>query len=179
VWDLKQSNFKSPLIFYDHEEEIISASASALGGQSILATMDVEGTVIVRDLKKNDILTTIKVEQSYESGFVVFNQKIREEFFVFFNNTLQIYHTDGALIQQKEFDCNIVKGIQEEDCILLSYENGTLASYDWYADKVVDEWENFGVARSMTLKYKNGSSTKAVGLVCGFDNGDIGILRKV
>lgn len=60
--------------------------------------MDVEGTIIVRDLKKNDILATIKIDNQYETGFILFNSKIKEEFFVFYNNNLYIYHTDGSLI---------------------------------------------------------------------------------
>jgi len=108
VWDLKQSNFKSPLIFYDHEEEIISAAVAS----NVLATLDVEGTVIVRELRKNEILTQLKVEGAhFETGLILFNAKIKEEFFVFFNNKLSVYHTDGALIQQKEFDSNVMKAI--------------------------------------------------------------------
>ncbi len=59
---MKASNFKNPTIFYDHEEEIISAAVTSSSNQSLLASMDVEGTIIVRDLKKNDILATIKVD---------------------------------------------------------------------------------------------------------------------
>lgn len=35
--------------------------------------MDTEGTVIVRDLRNNDVLSTIRLERSYESGLVLFN----------------------------------------------------------------------------------------------------------
>lgn len=83
----------------------------------MLISMDAEGTVIVRDLRKNDlrinifkvnlnkmiififIVTTIRLGHQYESGFVMFNSKIKEEFFVFINNNLYIYHVDGSLIQ--------------------------------------------------------------------------------
>lgn len=71
--------------------------------------MDVEGTVIVRDLRSQDILSTIKLDQSYESGLVLFNQKMKNEIFVFINNELCIYHVDGTLIQKRELDFNIAK----------------------------------------------------------------------
>jgi len=62
---------------------------------------------------------------------------------------------------------------------LLADDSGSLTCYDWYADKVVDEWEKFGSVRSMALKLKSGSTGKAVGLVCGFDNGDLGLLKRL
>lgn len=85
----------------------------------------------------------------------MFNQKIKDEFFVFINNNLHIYHTDGSLIQQRDFDYNIVCGVQDEDSMLLAYDNGTLACYDWYNDKVVDEWEKFGKVK--VLAYNQSS----------------------
>jgi len=53
---LKGSNFSSPTILYDHEEEIISASVH----QNLLASMDLEGTIIVRDLRNLEIITNIR-----------------------------------------------------------------------------------------------------------------------
>jgi hypothetical protein len=60
--------------------------------------MDVEGTVIVRDLRKNDVLSTIRLGKSVESGFVKFNSRIKDEFFIVINNVLYVYHTDGSYI---------------------------------------------------------------------------------
>jgi hypothetical protein len=45
--------------------------------------------------------------------------------------------------------------VQDEDSILLSYENGTLACYDWLNDKVVEEWENFGNVKSIGVSPKS------------------------
>lgn len=58
VFDLKSSNFKNPQIFYDHEEEIVSISVST---SNYLASLDTAGVVVVRDLKKNDVISTIEL----------------------------------------------------------------------------------------------------------------------
>jgi hypothetical protein len=73
--------------------------------------MDVEGTIIVRDLRRNDVLSNIRINKQVESGFVLFNQKMKDEMFIVVNNYLYIYHTDGALIQSREFDFNVTKGV--------------------------------------------------------------------
>jgi hypothetical protein len=59
--------------------------------------------------------------------------------------------------------------------LIIAYDNGTLACYDWYVDKVVDEWENFGLVKSMAFSGKVGVSN-AKGIVVGFENGDFGVL---
>lgn len=89
MWDLKGSNFSKPNIIYDHEEEIVTASASE--GQ--LASMDTEGTVLIREMSGGgsvaDVLQTLRVNRSacgdYETGFILYNIKVHKELFVFFN----------------------------------------------------------------------------------------------
>lgn len=60
--------------------------------------MDLEGTIIVRDLRKGDPVSTIRLQKTIESGFVLKNNKMKDEFFVVNNNTLSVYHVDGSLI---------------------------------------------------------------------------------
>ena len=91
---MKGSNFSSPVILYDHEEEIISASVSG----NMLASMDVEGTIIVRDLRSSELLSTIRLNRQYETGQILFNSKMKNELIVFYNNDLELYDTDGRLI---------------------------------------------------------------------------------
>ena len=69
--------------------------------------MDVEGTVIVRDLRAHDIISTIRLNKSYESGLVLFNQKMKDELFICFNNEIELYSIDGSQIQKRDFDYNI------------------------------------------------------------------------
>jgi hypothetical protein len=38
-----------------------------------------------------------------------------------------------------EFDHNIVYAIQDEDTLIVAYETGGIACYDWNKDKIVDE----------------------------------------
>jgi len=95
IWDLKGSNFSNPLILYDHEEEIVTATSQG----SLLASMDTEGTILVRDLNNSsDILNTMRINKSYETGFLLFNNKVQNELFVFFNNELEVYDGDGRVI---------------------------------------------------------------------------------
>ena len=97
LWDLKGSNFSSSQTFYDHEEEVISGCCSQLN-PNLIATMDVEGTVIVRDLRAHDIVSTIKLDRSFESGQIMFNSKMKEELFVAYNNEIELYSIEGAQI---------------------------------------------------------------------------------
>lgn len=91
LWDLKGSNFSSSETFYDHEEEVISAHAH----NHLLASMDVEGTVIVRDIRSHDIISQIRLGRSYESGLVLFNSRMKEELFVCLNNEIELYTIEG------------------------------------------------------------------------------------
>lgn len=84
-------------------------SAHAYG--NILASMDVEGTVIVRDLRAHDIISTIRLNKPYESGQVLFNHKMKDELFVFYNNEMELYSIDGSQIQKRDFDQNITHAI--------------------------------------------------------------------
>jgi WD40 repeat protein len=91
LWDLKGSSFTSSQTFYDHEEEVVSAHSS----QNILATMDVEGNIIIRDLRTNDIISNIKLDNNYETGQVLLNDKRKDELFVFSNCDLGLYYISG------------------------------------------------------------------------------------
>ena len=97
IWDLKGSNFSHPTIIYDHEEEIVAAAASH---GHLLASMDTEGTILVRDVKGSaaDVAQTLRVYKEYETGFILYNNKVHNEMFVFFNNELAVYDADGSVI---------------------------------------------------------------------------------
>lgn len=72
------------MILYDHEEEIVSAAVH----QNLLASMDVEGTIIVRDMRNLEIISNIRLNKQFETGEVLFNQKMKNELLVFYNNDL-------------------------------------------------------------------------------------------
>jgi WD40 repeat protein len=151
IWDLKGSNFSNPTILYDHEEEIISANVSG----NLLASMDVEGTILVRDLRSSELISTIRLNKQYETGCLLFNEKMKNELIVFYNNELELYDTDGRLIQSKELDTGVTHAIQDEDSVIFTYDNGTLACYDWEKDKIVDELEGFGSIKSLSISKKS------------------------
>lgn len=61
--------------------------------------MDVEGTILVRDLRQQDVISTINLGRSYDSGTLMFNPKMKNELLVFYNNDLELYDaTDGRMI---------------------------------------------------------------------------------
>ena len=70
--------------------------------------MDTEGTVVIRDMKSKEQLYTIKADNPYETGCVLFNQKMKKELFMITNNVIDIFSIDGTLIQSREIDQNIV-----------------------------------------------------------------------
>lgn len=84
---------------------------SAAVNQNLMASMDVEGNILVRDLRHLDIITTINLNRQYESGVLLFNTKMKNELFVFYNNDLEIYDTDGRVIQRREFDYNVTHAV--------------------------------------------------------------------
>lgn len=50
IWDLKQPSYEDdPIILYDHEDEIVSADIRPSDG--LFASMDIQGTVLIRSLK--------------------------------------------------------------------------------------------------------------------------------
>ena len=179
IWDLKGSNFSNPVILYDHEEEIISASVY----QNLIASMDVEGTIIVRDMRNYEVISSIRLNRQYETGQVLFNQNMKNELIVFYNNDLEVYDTDGRLIQNKELDFNVTHAVQDEDSVIFSYENGCLAVYDWNKDKLVEEKEDFGVVKSMSVSSQSTNRSGILSkndkmLVTGGERGEVTILRR-
>ncbi len=101
IWDLKGSNFSNPQILYDHEEEIVHADCQG----TLLASLDTESNVLVRDIRSHhDLIAQLKINKPYETGCVLFNQKMPKELFVFFNNELELYDMEGHVIQRMEFD---------------------------------------------------------------------------
>ncbi|CDW73591.1 protein fan [Stylonychia lemnae] len=173
IWDLKGSNFSSPTILYDHEEEIVSASVH----QNLLASMDLEGTIIVRDMRNLEVITNIRQSKQYESGQVLFNTQMKNEIIVFFNNELEMYDTDGRLIQSKELDFNVTHAAQDQDSVVLTYDNGTLAVYDWNSDKLVDEKEDIANIKSLAISSDKVPQNEKM-LAIGGDKGDLTLLRQ-
>ena len=79
-------------MLYDHEEEIVSAAVQ----HNLLASLDAEGTVIVRDLRTLDAVSTIRLGRPFESGLLLFNQKAKNELVVFYNDELAMYEAADA-----------------------------------------------------------------------------------
>ena len=98
---------------------------------------------------------------------------MKNELIVFYNNDLELYDTDGRLIQSKELDQGVTHAVQDEDCVLFNYDNGTLACYDWEKDKIIDEYENFGSVKSLSISSYKKLLSKDMILVAGGDDGEL------
>ena len=102
------SNFSSPTILYDHDEEIVCAAVQ----DNILASMDTEGTVISRDLRSLEVISTIRMDRKFESGQLLFNSKMKNELMIFYNNELEMYDVSSArMIQGKELDSLVTNAV--------------------------------------------------------------------
>jgi len=58
VWDLKEQGYEDePVTLYDHEDEIVSADLRP--SDSMLATMDIQGTVLIRCVKRDSDIDSV------------------------------------------------------------------------------------------------------------------------
>ena len=64
----------------------------------------------------------------------MFNQKMKKELFIICNDIVEIYEYDGTLVQKKEFHSNIISAAQDQDCLLLAHDDGSLSVYNWNVD---------------------------------------------
>ena len=158
---------------YDHEEEIIAASNQG----SLLATMDTEGNVLVRDVTNhNEILYQIKIYKQYETGCLLFNQNKEKEVFVFCNNEVELYDADGRVVQRMEFDHNVVCATQDDDIVVIAYQTGGIACYDWTKDMIVCEILDVGPFKSLTSSRVSIPTAERV-IVGGGESGEVLILK--
>ena len=152
---------------------------TAASNGTFFSSMDTEGTILVRDLKANpaDVTQTLKIYKDYETGFILYNNKVHNELFVFFNNELSVYDADGLVIQRMEFDHNITYAVQDEDTLIVAYESGGIACYDWNKGKIVDELRTgMGVVKSIGVSDTRAPKADRI-LVCGSQGGEVYIFR--
>ena len=68
----------------------------------LFASMDTDGTILVRDMTGGavaDVIQTMRIYKGeYESGFILYNTKVHNELFVFFNNELTVYDAEASVI---------------------------------------------------------------------------------
>ena len=74
IWDLKHPD--DPLILYDHDDEVVCADIR--GADSLLASMDIQGIVLIRSLNDPEtVLHTISSVPKEEQDFarILFNSQ--------------------------------------------------------------------------------------------------------
>ena len=81
-----------------------------------------------------------------------------------------------------EFDHNIVCAAQDDDILIIAYQDGGLGSYDWTKDKIIDEIKSIGPIKSIDISRPATSGTGSITkeervLVCGGEAGEILVLR--
>ena len=80
IWDLKQQYYEDdPATLYDHDDEVISADIRPM--DSLLATMDISGTILIRSIQTlqdaENVLYTINSlpKEIKEMAKVLFNKE--------------------------------------------------------------------------------------------------------
>lgn len=155
-------------------------TAAANNSSLMFASMDTDATILVRDLRNSaDVVSTHSKHGggSFETGFILYNSRVHNELFVFVNNELEVYDADGTVIQRAEFDANIVYALQDEDVLIVAYQTGGLAVYDWNKDRIVEEMKGgLGPIKSIAISDAKCPKADRV-LVCGGEKGELIILR--
>ncbi len=116
----------------------------------LLATADVDGQIIVRDIVEPDCpLCHIKPDLEYEPPECVsiqFNMLSSLQadsktcdIFIAINNQLFYYNLDGECLKVAGFSSNIVGLCQDGDVLLLALENNQFLVYNWREGETIDE----------------------------------------
>ena len=186
IWNLEKTDFKTPeKTLYDHEEEIIAAVVSPHPDSYWLATADVEGQVIVRDLRKPEMQQChIRPELEYEPPecvSILFNQRATGQqdsvdLFVAINNQLFYYSIDGDFLKVSGFSSNIVSMSQDKDILMLALENNSIVSYDWHEGEAVQEYNELRDNDTMTSQICIEERASSI-VVAGQKSGDIEIFK--
>lgn len=186
IWSLENAQgFKNAeKTLYDHEEEIIAAVVCPHPDVHLLATADVDGQIIVRDLAEPDApMCHIRPDLEYEPPecvSILFNQQssLRPEvktcdLFVAVNNQLFYYSLEGDEVKQFSFfQANIVSMAQDNEVLLLALENNRLISFDWREGEALNENNELTDNDTMTGELKIEERSAAV-IIAGEKNGDI------
>ena len=64
---------------------------------------------------------------------------------------MELYDGEGRVVQRMEFDHNVVCAVQDEDTLIVAYQNGGIACYDWQKDKIVDEIKDIGPIKCISI----------------------------
>lgn len=137
IWNMLNSNFSHPKVFYDHEDAIISADVC----EKSIISIDGNGVILIRNIMKpgdieNKIELDLKNDDYLERAIIKFNKADSMTFFLVLNGNLFVYEKNGVIIneisvdEEKEIDFIY----QHKDCILIALEDGTITCYDWHQE---------------------------------------------
>ena len=154
IWSLdNSSSFKNAdKTLYDHEEEIVVACVCPQPDRSLMASADVDGQIIVRDITEpENPICHIKPEIEYEPPEVVsilFNKESSLsqadsktcDIFIAINNQLFQHSLTGECLKVAGFSTNILSMAQDKHVLVLGMENNTLIAYDWKEAESMDEF---------------------------------------
>ena len=106
IWDLKKGGYEDdPTVIYDHDDEVISADIRP--SDSMLASMDIQGTVYIRCIKNlNDAETILQTITSIPKDVedyakIIFNSERPEdegELLVLINDQVIVLDIQGRQI---------------------------------------------------------------------------------
>ena len=90
---------------------------------------------------------------------------------------MEVYDGQGQCLQQFQFEDNVQCAIQDEDTLIVAYQNGGLATYNWSQNKLVNTLKGVGPIKSIAITNSPKVSKSERILVCGCENGELDIFR--
>lgn len=102
IWNMLNSDFSHPKVYYDHEDEILSADVC----QKSIISIDANGIILLRDITRpgeiqKKIEVNLKDNDFLEHAIIKFNKADSYTFFLVIKDSFYIYETNnGSIINE-------------------------------------------------------------------------------
>mmetsp|Transcript_28407 Transcript_28407/g.25135 ORF Transcript_28407/g.25135 Transcript_28407/m.25135 type:complete len:140 (+) Transcript_28407:410-829(+) len=105
IWNMANSDFSHPQVFYDHEEAILSADVC----KKSIISIDANGIILIRDITnpaniEERIELNLQGEDYLEHAIIKFNKADPFTFFLVYNDSFFVYEKSGTIINEISLD---------------------------------------------------------------------------
>lgn len=130
IWNMVNSDFSHPKVYYDHEGEILSADVC----KNSIISIDENGIITIRNLSnpgqiESKIELNLHGEDGIDHAIIKFNKADPFTFFLVHNDALFVYESKSGKILNEislDEDQEIDLIYQHKDCILIAQADGTI-----------------------------------------------------